>query len=287
MKKVTPYLYILPCFLTVTVFLLIPVLYNIAVSFTDFKGIDLSNMTWNGIGNYKTLFADPNFRTAIKNTVIFMALTIVFQVGISLVMTIFLERGLIGSRLFEVIFFVPSVLSSVIIAYTFNQIYEPNFGFLNSFLGAVDLKSLQHIWLSDMRLALYCILAANVYQWTGMGIIYYRAGLANISHDVYESATIDGAGYWQRFRYITFPLLKPAHLTMVLMGTIGTLKFFDLVYIMTQGGPAGATEFPMTYLYKRFSLEANNGLASALAVVILVIAFVISALQVKLFNRDE
>lgn len=287
MKKVTPYLYILPCFLTVTIFLLLPVIYNIVVSFTDFKGIDYSNMTWNGMRNYKVLFADSNFLTAIKNTGIFMVLTIIFQVGIGLAMTIFLERKLIGSRLFEVIFFVPSVLSSVIIAYTFNQIYEPNFGFLNSFLATVGLKNMQHIWLSDMHLALYCILAANIYQWTGMGIIYYRAGLANISNDVYESATIDGAGYWQRFCCITFPLLKPAHLTMVLMGTVGTLKFFDLVYIMTQGGPAGATEFPMTYLYKRFSLEANNGLASALAVVILIIAFAVSALQVKMFNKDN
>lgn len=287
MKKIVPYFYILPCFLVVAIFLALPVLYNIAISFTSYNGIAWSEINWNGFDNYRALLEDEVFWISIKNTAIFMILTILFQIGISLTMTILLERKLFGSRIFEIIYFVPSILSSVIIAYTFNQIYEPNFGVLNSFLGLIGLDNLQRIWLSDLNLALYCILAANVYQWAGMGIIYYRAGMANIGEELQESAKIDGAGYFQRIRYITLPLLKPAHLTMMLMGTIGTLKFFDLVYVMTQGGPAGRTEFPMTYLYKRFSLEANNGVASALAVLVLILAFIIASLQTKVFESKD
>jgi raffinose/stachyose/melibiose transport system permease protein len=111
--------------------------------------------------------------------------------------------------------------------------------------------------------------------------------MANISRDIYEAATIDGAGFWQTFFRITVPLLKNIHQLIILMGTIGCLKFFDLVYIMTNGGPAGATEFPLTFLYKKFFIESNSGLASTVAVIIILIALILAYFEIKTAETGE
>lgn len=281
------YLYILPSISFVGTFLLFPILFNLVSSFTKWKGLSFESAKFVGFKNYINLFQDSVFIGAIKNCIIFMVLTIFFQLSIGLLLTVLLDKKLPGFKLFETVYFLPVVLSSVIVGYTFSQIFEPNFGTLNTFLGVIGLDSLKRIWIGDPKYALYAVLVANVYQWTGMGIIYYRAGLANISDDIYEAAKIDGANFWQTLFKITVPLLKNIHLILILLGTIGTLKFFDLVYIMTKGGPAGATEFPLTYLYKRFILESNSGLASAVAFVIIILATILSALEIKFSNGVE
>jgi raffinose/stachyose/melibiose transport system permease protein len=275
------YLYILPSIFFVFTFLVYPILFNLASSFTKWKGLSFSTAKFVGLKNYNVLFQDPIFLNSIKNCIIFMALTIFFQLSIGLFLTVLLDMKLKGYKIFETIYFLPVVLSSVIIGYTFSQIFEPSFGTLNMFLGAVGLDSFKQIWIGDPKYALFTVLVANIYQWTGMSIIYYRAGMANISNDIYEACKIDGASFWQTFFRITVPLLKNIHLILILLGTIGTLKFFDLVYIMTKGGPAGSTEFPLTYLYRRFILESNSGLASAVAVVIIVIATLLSMIEIK------
>lgn len=179
------------------------------------------------------------------------------------------------------------VLSSVVVGYTFLQIFEPNFGTLNTFLQSVGLAGWKRMWIGDAKYALIAILIANIYQWSGMGIIYYRAGLANISNDLYDAAKIDGAGFWQSFFKITIPLLKNTHVIILLLGTIGCLKFFDLAYIMTSGGPANTTEFPLLYLYRKFMRESNSGLASAAAIVIILLATVVSVGILKVTGNDK
>jgi raffinose/stachyose/melibiose transport system permease protein len=281
------YLYILPTLFFVGVFLVFPILFNVASSFTKWKGLSFEKAKFIGFKNYSFLLHDAIFLKALSNCLLFMVLTIFFQLSLGLLLTVLLDRKLPGYKIFETVYFLPVVLSSVIIGYTFSQIFEPNFGTLNTFLDAIGLGNLKHIWIGDPKLALYTVLIANIYQWTGMGIIYYRAGMANISSEIYESAKIDGAGFWQTFLRITVPLLNNIHLILILLGTIGTLKFFDLVYIMTKGGPAGSSEFPLSYLYKRFIGESNSGLASAVAVLIILIATILSALEIKLSKKFE
>jgi len=285
-NNLVAYLYILPSMFFVFVFLVFPILFNVASSFTRWKGLSFENAKFVGLKNYSVLFQDAIFINSLKNCIIFMVLTIFFQLSIGLILTVLLDRKLPGFKIFETVYFLPVVLSSVIVGYTFSQIFEPNFGTVNMFLDAVGLGEYRQIWIGDPKLALFAVLVANVYQWTGMGIIYYRAGMANISEDIYEAARIDGASFWQTFFKITVPLLKNIHLILVLLGTIGTLKFFDLVYIMTKGGPAGSTEFPLSYLYRRFIMESNSGLASAVAVVIVIIATILSILEIK-FSRSH
>lgn len=286
-KRITPYFYILPAVLLVGIFLIYPIIFNLLSSFTKWKGFNFSKAEFIGIKNYMTLIKDPIFIRDLRNCLLFMVLTIFFQMSIGLVLTVFLNLKLLGYRLMETIYFFPVVLSSVVVGYTFLQIFEPNFGTLNTFLQSVGLAGWKRMWIGDAKYALIAILIANIYQWSGMGIIYYRAGLANISNDLYDAAKIDGAGFWQSFFKITIPLLKNTHVIILLLGTIGCLKFFDLAYIMTSGGPANTTEFPLLYLYRKFMRESNSGLASAAAIVIILLATVVSVGILKVTGNDK
>lgn len=286
-KRITPYFYILPAVLLVGIFLIYPIIFNLLSSFTKWKGFNFSKAEFIGIKNYMTLIKDPIFIRDLRNCLLFMVLTIFFQMSIGLVLTVFLNLKLLGYRLMETIYFFPVVLSSVVVGYTFLQIFEPNFGTLNTFLQSVGLAGWKRMWIGDAKYALIAILIANIYQWSGMGIIYYRAGLANISNDLYDAAKIDGAGFWQSFFKITIPLLKNTHVIILLLGTIGCLKFFDLAYIMTSGGPANTTEFPLLYLYRKFMRESNSGLASAAAIVIILLATVLSVGILKVTGNNK
>ena len=272
-KRITPYFYILPAVLLVGIFLIYPIIFNLLSSFTKWKGFNFSKAEFIGIKNYMTLIKDPIFIRDLRNCLLFMVLTIFFQMSIGLVLTVFLNLKLLGYRLMETIYFFPVVLSSVVVGYTFLQ--------------SVGLAGWKRMWIGDAKYALIAILIANIYQWSGMGIIYYRAGLANISNDLYDAAKIDGAGFWQSFFKITIPLLKNTHVIILLLGTIGCLKFFDLAYIMTSGGPANTTEFPLLYLYRKFMRESNSGLASAAAIVIILLATVVSVGILKVTGNDK
>lgn len=286
-NKLTSYIYILPAVVLVSVFLIYPIIFNLLSSFTRWKGLNFEEAEFVGIQNYVNLLNDPVFRNDVKNCAAFMVLTLFFQMAIGLILTILLNMKLAGYRFLETVYFFPVVLSSVIVGYTFLQIFEPNFGTLNTFLQSIGLSEFRRMWIGDAKYALNAILIANIYQWSGMGIIYYRAGLANISNDVYDAAKIDGAGFWQTFFRITIPLLKNTHTIILLMGTIGCLKFFDLAYIMTSGGPANATEFPLMYLYRKFMRESNSGSASAVAIMIIIMATILSVGILKITSNDK
>ncbi len=286
-NKLSAYIYILPAVGFVGIFLIYPIIFNFMSSFTEWRGLDFSTAEFVGMQNYATLVKDPIFRNDLKNCLVFMVLTLFFQMSIGLILTVLLNMKLVGFRLLETVYFFPVVLSSVVVGYTFLQIFEPNFGTLNTFLQSVGLSGLKRMWIGDARYALYTILIANVYQWSGMGIIYYRAGLSNISKDIYDAAKIDGSGFWQSFFRITIPLLKNTHVIILLMGTIGCLKFFDLAYIMTSGGPANSTEFPLLYLYRKFMRELNSGQASAVAIVIIILATILSIGILKITSNDK
>ncbi len=281
------FLFVLPCLVFITIFLVLPLFFNAAISVTRWKSLSFADIRFTGLSNYVMMLRDGLFLTALKNVLEFGVLTLATQIALGLLMTMLLNSKPPGHSIFEVIYVAPALLSSPVVAYSVMRIMEPNFGPLNSLLGTLGLGALKRIWLGDPSVALFAVLAANVYEWTGFGIIYYRAGLSQLSSELLEASRVDGAGPVKTFFHIIFPLLKNAHFTMVTMGVIGTLKCFDLVYIMTQGGPAGSTEFPMIYLYQRFSLETNYGLASAVAVFVVIIAFLVSIALNTLHRRLE
>lgn len=280
------YLYIMPCFLLVLAFCIYPIFFNVYSSLHKWKGLTVDSMKYVGSKNFSMIFKDAVFLKSVTNVFAFMILTTFLQMALGLMLTVLLQNKLPGARVLETIYFLPVVLSSVIVGYTFVQVFEPSFGALNSFLDKVGLADWKRMWIGDAKLSFWVLLAANVFQWAGMGIIYYRAGLSSISGDIYEAAKIDGAGFWKTFFRITLPLLKNTHEIMLLLCTIGCLKFFDLPYIVTNGGPAGATTFPLLYLYRRFQ-ENNNGQASAVAVLIVATAIVMAIVEMRVMNKKE
>ena len=176
----------------------------------------------------------------------------------------------------------PTIVGSV-----FSKILETNKGYLNVFLRSVHLDSLAQPWLAQPGTAVMWIIIVNIWQWTGYSMLVYYTGMLNIPSEVYEAADIDGASRLQRFFRVTFPMLRSTHFTVFIMGMIGSLKTFDIPYVLTAGGPNHATEFFSTYINRLSFSEFNQGKASAVVVVMLLIAMAITAVQLRIYYMQE
>jgi len=184
------------------------------------------------------------------------------------------------------LFLIPPLLSSIALGSIWKYMYAPN-GAINIVLTSVGLASLTQNWLGDPKLALYSLIATNTWKWVGVSMIIYLAGLQAIPEDINEAASIDGVSVWQRFRHITFPLIAPAFTINIVLSMIGSLKVFDIIYIMTQGGPGRATESLTTYIFGR-AFDANKfGYGTAVAMVMFAIILVLSLIQLRFLSGRE
>ena len=276
--------YILPSFIFITVFFFYPIGYIFGISFLEWNGIS-QNKSFIGLDNYKNFFTDPIAMKSLGNQILWGIITILSQMFLGLTMAILLRSQAKFKIFYKLIFFLPNIISVAVVAYVFNKIYDNNFGELNYFLDSIKLNFLQHPWLGDPDTALYCLMIANIWQWTGFSFLLYHAGMTQINEELYESARIDGANIFNIIRNIVIPLLKPTHIALLILGVIGTLKTFDIIYLTTRGGPARSTEFLSTYIFQKGILEFKASYASTMALMIVLIALVITVLQVKVYNR--
>ncbi len=257
------------------------VLYSIGLTFYyslyRWSGID-SNVVFLGLENYTRLLADWVFWVALKNNLILVLSSLLTQLPLGLIMALLLFAPIKGIRLFRTVYFMPILMSTVAIGLLFVFILDPNFGIVNYMLGAVGLESWQRGWLGDSRTAFWTIVAVIAWQFTPMYMILLRAGLVGISEEYYEAATIDGANKWRQFIHITLPLLRPTMMMCAILIIIGSLKYFDLIYIMTNGGPNHATELMATYMYKQAFTNFNMGYGSALSFTMLIVSLIITLL---------
>ena len=276
--------YILPSFIFITVFFFYPIGYIFGISFLEWNGIS-QNKSFIGLDNYKNFFTDPIAMKSLGNQFLWGIITILSQMFLGLTMAILLRSQAKFKIFYKLIFFLPNIISVAVVAYVFNKIYDNNFGELNYFLDSIKLNFLQHPWLGDPDTALYCLMIANIWQWTGFSFLLYHAGMTQINEELYESARIDGANIFNIVRNIVIPLLKPTHIALLILGVIGTLKTFDIIYLTTRGGPARSTEFLSTYIFQKGILEFKASYASTMALMIVLIALVITVLQVKVYNR--
>ena len=276
--------YILPSFIFITVFFFYPIGYIFGISFLEWNGIS-QNKSFIGLDNYKNFFTDPIAMKSLGNQILWGIITILSQMFLGLTMAILLRSQAKFKIFYKLIFFLPNIISVAVVAYVFNKIYDNNFGELNYFLDSIKLNFLQHPWLGDPDTALYCLMIANIWQWTGFSFLLYHAGMTQINEELYESARIDGANIFNIVRNIVIPLLKPTHIALLILGVIGTLKTFDIIYLTTRGGPARSTEFLSTYIFQKGILEFKASYASTMALMIVLIALVITVLQVKVYNR--
>ncbi len=285
-KRVSNILYIMPMLILFAAFIVYPIVYNIRISFFDWNGIS-KDMTAVGFKNYSELSHDPIVAHILKNFLVFSLTTIIIQAMLGMFFASLMRGGLKLSGLYRTLIYLPIVATPTIVGSVFSKILETNKGYLNVFLRSVHLDSLAQPWLAQPGTAVMWIIIVNIWQWTGYSMLVYYTGMLNIPSEVYEAADIDGASRLQRFFRVTFPMLRSTHFTVFIMGMIGSLKTFDIPYVLTAGGPNHATEFFSTYINRLSFSEFNQGKASAVVVVMLLIAMAITAVQLRIYYMQE
>jgi ABC-type sugar transport system permease subunit len=271
------------------VFLAFPILASFLLSFTSFGLRDIANPVGTsvvGIKNYVDLFADPKFWKALFNTFYFVVVGVPVTLAIGLLIATALSRGVTRFRTaFRVGYYLPVITSIVAIAVVWRFLLNPDAGLINMLLGGLGIKG--PAWLADPVFAMPSIIAMAVWRNLGFAMVVFLAGLQTIPATLYEAASIDGAGRWQAFRYVTIPMLRPTILFMTVITTIGYLQLFEEPFVMTLGGPLDSTLSITMYMYQQGFTFFHQGYASAIAYVLFVIVALIAFLQFKFLRSDE
>ena len=274
-----------PALVLCGVFIFVPAVLTVIGSFYSF-GLTSQNWVFVGVGNYVRAVGDPVFWVALKNNVIIVVGSIILQVGLGTVLAAVLDRGLpSGKTFFRTIIFAPMVISAVAVALIWLIILDPNIGTLNSLVKALGMTPPMLGWLGDPDIAIWMVLVVAAWQYTGFMMVLILAGLQGIPRELYEAAALDRARGLRAFWYITLPSIRNILLVAVLITTIGGFKVFDLIFVLTQGGPANATQVLGTYIYLQAFNLTEMGYANAIAVVLLAIAVVLGWLQLKASRR--
>lgn len=261
-----------PALVLYSLFLIYPLLQTIWLSFTEWNGFKTVEPVYVGLNNYKYIFTqDPVFITALKNSVIWVTLSLALPMLLGLLLALALNRKLKGRNFLRSVFYIPAVLAGIAVASMWKWIYNPDFGLLNSIAISLGHPEWQSQFLGDPKIALYCIFAASIWQSTGVTMVLYLAGLQAVPQELNEAARVDGAGAWQRFRAVTLPALRPTTTVVFTLTIIGSLKVFDLVVGMTNGGPAQSSQVLALWSYYQSFGNHTFGSGAALSTVLLVI----------------
>ncbi len=277
-------MFLLPLLLILAVFLVFPLVSGLLISFHRTNGMSTGEFVY--LENYaEALFRDGIFGQALRNTLIFTAGAIVLQTGTGLFLAILISEVHRGRLIYRMVFFAPVVLSMVAVGFVWLWIYAPYFGILSNVLNALGVAEIYYGVLGGQNTALAGIMGAFLWRWSGFNTVIYLAGMQSISNEYYEAARIDGANGFQRFWYITWPLLLPQTYIIVLLTTMGTLKIFDFMWIMTEGGPNHATETVATYIYVTAFRFFRVGYGSAMAFILFAVVLIVTLLEVRVLRR--
>lgn len=282
------WVFLAPAFLFMLVYLYYPFVQNILNSFMHIKYMGTAGGEWNTpwYKNYAALLSDPKMRTALKNTVIMIAATIIGQVGIALVLALMVHNIRKGAGFFRTVFFFPIVISATALGLLFNLVFLYDKGMVNQFLQFIGILSRESNQLIDWKskYAMFTMLTPVIWQYVGFYFVILLTGLAGIPEDLYESATIDGATKWQCVKYITLPLLRNSIGTCVILAVTGALKVFDLPWTMFVNGMSN-TWLTGTYMYSKVYSDVDY--ASAIAVVIVIIGVILSNIVNRMFKTKD
>ena len=277
-------IFILPALIIYLLFSITPFLYTIYYSFTDYTDMNPINLHFVGLKNYIKVLQTPVMLAAIKNSVIYAILLTGFQTLLGLPLAFVLNQKLKSRNLLRAVFFFPAVFSSLIIGYLWNFIMSSSdFGLINNILHQLGLGTLNFFTSKN---ALYSVILTQIWQWTGWAMVIFLANLQSISPDLYEAAEIDGANGLKKFMYVTLPLMCPSVKIVIVTGLIGGMKVFDIIYVITNGGPGFDTQVLATYTYQSFSL-GFLGESSAGSVILAVIVVIISFTMNRYFTKRE
>ncbi|MGH3090264.1 MAG: carbohydrate ABC transporter permease [Rubrobacteraceae bacterium] len=282
-KKITPYIFIAPNMIVFTVFLFVPMAIAVYMSFNEWSLIE--EPTFIGFGNYVTMFRDPQFWQSLGNTLLYTAGTVPLNICLGLLVAVGMNRALPARGLLRSIFFVPVVISGVAVALVGSWIFNDAYGVINNGLGALGFEAVP--WLTSQSWAMLSIIAMALWLGIGFNMVVYLAALQGIPPELYEAAEIDGASGWRRFRSITWPLLGPTTFLLVILGVIQSLHVFDLIFVMTGGGPGFATTVLVMYVYQTAFQNLQMGYASAMGVVLFLMLLAFTAFQWWITRQGE
>lgn len=286
-NKKEAFLLLFPAVLLVGTFVYFSVALNFGYSL--FRWSSFSEKIFVGFSNYTRMFKDEVFWIAIKNTMLFSITSVIFQVGLSLILAAILEEKWLRrfGGFCRTIFFIPSVLSMTIVALLWQLALNPILGFVNDFLKLINLDALAMDWLGNKSTAIWAVIMSSQWQYVGYTMMLFIVAMQKIPEEYYEVASIDGAGPVQRFLHITLPNVREMLLLNLTTTVIGGFKTFEQVYNMTSGGPGRSTEVLGTMLYREGFRNDQMGYASAIGVIIFVLTMLFSVIQIRMYNIDE
>ncbi len=278
------YFFILPAVMMFMAFIAYPVLWVVLRSLRpDGEVAATPALT---LANYARAFADPVFWIILRNMALWAAITIPVQMLIGGTLAYLIERCTKRSRtFFRTMFFLPVVTSVSVVAIVWNQMYAPYYGIVQEYLKLLGISFAGSL-LADPDTAIYALILVNIWQWTGFSMMMYIAGINAIPEEIFDAAKIDGARGWPLARNVLVPLVAPVTKSLLLLGIIGTLQTFPIVYLMTGGGPDHASEIFGTYIFRQGFVLNNSGYSAALSVIVLLLALVLSIAQIAAFGAQ-
>ncbi len=274
---------LLPSLLIYSTFVIYPIIRSFFYGFYDWNG--LSEPVYIGIKNFQSILTDGIFWLSFKNNLYLMFFSIFAQIPIGLVLAFVLSNKLKGGNFFRTAFFVPMILSTVVIGLLWSTILNPQIGILDGLLNQIGLGHFSQNWLGDPKYAMLSVCGVVVWQYFGLYMIIFLAAIQNISTDIMEAADIDGASKARKLISITLPILWPTVMTAVILCISGSMRSFDLVFTMTQGGPASATELMATYMYNKTFSVYQYGYGNAISMMIFIISFSIILMSQALMRK--
>jgi raffinose/stachyose/melibiose transport system permease protein len=252
-------------------FAVYPMLNVVVLSFMRWNGLTATTQ-FIGLDNYVAVFTrDPVFWTAVRNTVLWTAMSVVFPPAIGFLLALSLNQNIPGRGPLRALFYMPVIIAPIAVATMWRWMYDPFFGLFNAILTALGLQGLIQDWLGDRNIALYSMFVAYVWQTVGFSLVLFLAGLQNVSATLVEASRVDGASRFQVFRYVTLPALRPSITIVLILSVINSLKAFDIVYGMTQGGPAQSTQMLALWAFTQAMQLGDFGRGAAISVVLLLI----------------
>jgi len=270
-KRRSIFLFITPALLVYLIYIIYPIFGTMNYSLYEWKGGN--DKTFIGLDNYIKLFGDEVFWQALLNNVKVVFTSVFIQMPLGLVMALLLFAPIRGRRFFQTIYFMPFLMSTVAIGLLWIFMLDPLNGSLNRLINIFGFENVA--WLSEENTAMFSLMLIIVWQFAPFYMVLFKAGMVGISDELYEAASIDGAGSWRKFTNITFPLLMPTIVNSSILAIVGSIRSFDLFYVMTAGGPNNKTELMGTYMYKQAFIFLNMGYASAIAFMMFVIAYIV------------
>jgi multiple sugar transport system permease protein len=272
---------LLPNFVLVLLFTLAPTAAGLVLSFTEWDIISPAKLV--GVDNFTRLATDAEFWIALRNTLIYTVVSVPVGMALSLALALLLNLRLPGTIIYRTVLFIPVVMSGVLVSLTWRWLFNPDYGPINYTLSLMGIRGPN--WLSDLRWALPAIMIVTIWKNLGYNMVLFLAALQDVPAEYYDAARIDGANAWREFRYITWPLISPATFFAFIVSMIGSFQVFDIVYMMTRGGPGRATSVMVQYIYENAFQYFKMGYAAAIAMVFFAFILILSLLQWYLRRR--